>query len=147
MLNIYVGEFMDNCIINVTSYFNRNKKKDWFNLPVVKRIIKDIDNTIAIKDEYLESPVFGGMSPQGLSTGCKAVILMEVLDNVNIYATKCGNNCVNDILEIASRKDVTITLHHPMEFPKDGFTAKIMETNVIIHTWKEFIDEYYKVND
>jgi len=82
-----------------------------------------------------------------LSTGCKAVILMESLDNVNIYATKCGDNCVPDILEIASRKDVIITLHHPMKFPKDGFVAKMIETGNIIHTQKEFVHEYYKISN
>lgn len=147
MLNIYTGDFKDDCIVNIDGYFNRNKRRDWFNNPIVKRIIKNIDNTIAVKDEYLESPVFGGMSPVGLSRGCKAVIMMETLDGKNIYATRCGDNCVPDILEIASRKDVIITLHHPMKFPKDGFTATMVETEKIIHTQKEFVFEYYNLND
>ena len=72
------------CIVQVTSYFNLFKKKEWFNRESVKRIIYNIDKTVAVKDEYLESPVFGGMAPERLSTGCKAVILMEVLDQANI---------------------------------------------------------------
>lgn len=146
MLTIHISGYEDNCIQNVTGYFNRKKKKEWFNNPNVKRVIKNIDNTLAIKDEYLESPVFGGMSPERLSTGCKAVILLEVLQEPNVYATKCGNNCVPDILEIAKRKDITITLHHPMDFPEEGFEAYIVETDKWIHSGKEFILEYYKVN-
>ena len=75
MLYIYAGNgFKEDCIKNVNGYFNLNKKKEWFNREDVKRIIKGIDNTIAVKDEYLESPIFGGMSPERLSCGCKAVI-------------------------------------------------------------------------
>lgn len=53
---------------------------------------------------------------------------------MNVYATKCRDSCVPDILGIASRKDIIVTLNHPMRFPKDGFTAKMMETENIIHT-------------
>lgn len=145
MLKIHVTGYEDNCIVNVTGYFNVFKKKEWFNRDTVKRIIKNIDNTNAIKDEYLESPIFGGMSPERLSCGCKAVILLEVLDNPNVYATKCGDNCVPDILEIASRKDITITLHHLMMFP-EKFDAYIIETDTYIHSREEFFNNYVKVN-
>lgn len=145
MLHIHVTGFEPECIVQVTSYFNLFKKKEWFNREAVKRIIYNIDKTVAVKDEYLESPVFGGMAPERLSTGCKAVILMEVLENPNIYATKCGDNCVPDILEIAKRKDITITLHHCMKFP-EFFEAFIIETGRTVHSRKEFVNEYYKIN-
>lgn len=146
MLYIYTdAEYEKGCIRNVDGYFNRNKEKDWFNKDTVKEIIKGIDNTIAVKDEYLESPVFGGMSPERLSSGCKAVILMEVLDNKNIYATHCGDNCAKYILEVAKRKDVTITLHHCMIFPEGDFgvDVKMMSSGRIIRDRVGFIDEYY----
>lgn len=117
MLKVHVSsDYPSNCIRNVNGYFNLNKKKDWFNNDLVKRIIKEIDNTDAIKDEYLESPVFGAISPDKLSCGCKAVILMAVLDNKIIYATKCGNNCVQMILEVAKFKDVEISLHYLVSY-------------------------------
>lgn len=146
MLRIHIKGFEEDCIRNVTGYFNFNKKKEWFNQPRVKEIIKNIDDTVAVKDEYLESSIFGGISPERLSCGCKAVILMEVLEGVNVYATKCGDNCVPDIIEIASRKDLTITLHHPMRFP-DDFNAYIIDTSKYVHSRKEFIDEYYRIKN
>lgn len=147
MLYIHVGvDVTDDCIRNVNGYFDRNKTKDWFNRDDVKRIIKGIDNTIAVKDEYLESPVFGGMSPDRLSGGCKAVILMAVLDNPHIYATKCGDNCASYILDVAKTKDVTITLRHCMIFPDYEFEAYVFETGNYIHNRKEFINEFYKIN-
>ncbi len=91
--------------------------------------------------------MFGGMSPTKLSTGCKAVILMAVLEKPYIYATKCGDNCVPDILEIARNKDVHITLHHIMQFPKSGFEAVIAESGKKICTFGGFVDEYYRIRD
>lgn len=54
-------ETPEKLIKNVNGYFISHKQRDWFNDSLVKKIIKDIDDTIAVKDEYLESPVFGGM--------------------------------------------------------------------------------------
>lgn len=75
MLYIHVGQVERECIRTIGPYFNQNKSKDWFNRDDVKKIIKNIDLSISVKDEYIESPVFGGMSPTKLSTGCKAVII------------------------------------------------------------------------
>ncbi|HBA97535.1 MAG TPA: DUF4869 domain-containing protein [Lachnospiraceae bacterium] len=147
MLYIHVGQIERECIRTIDPYFNRNKSKDWFNRDDVKRIIKNIDLSVAVKDEYIESPVFGGMSPTKLSTGCKAVILMAVLEKPYIYATKCGDNCVTDILEIASKKDVHITLHHIMQFPESGFEAVMAESEKKICTFGGFVDEYYRIRD
>lgn len=113
----------------------------------VKRIIKNIDNSIAVKDEYIESPVFGGMAPERLSTGCKVVILMAVLEKPYIYATKCGDNCVPDMLDIAKTKDVHINLHHIMEFPKDGFEAVMADSGKRITTFDGFAEEYYRIRE
>lgn len=142
MLYIYVTGDPEGCIFNVESYFRLKKKKDWFNREDVKKVIYDIDSTIAVKDEYLESPVFGGMAPERLSTGCKAVILMLVTDEM-IYATKCGDNCIPSILEIAETKDIRICLHHCMPFPLE-FHAIMADSGKEVHVWEEFVDEYYK---
>ena len=57
MLKIWVNGFQKDCIKDPNSYFNLHKKKEWFNRPDVKEVIKELDNTIAVKDEYLESPI------------------------------------------------------------------------------------------
>ena len=141
MLHIYVKE-PEGLIKNIDSWFNRNKTKDWFNRQDVKDIIYKIDKTKAIKDEYLESPVFGGMSPDRLSSGCKALILMLVQDRP-VYATRCGDNCIESIVDIAKTKDLYICLHHPMKFPKD-IEAYMEDTSKIVSTREEYLDEYYK---
>lgn len=143
MLYIHIRGWEEKCVRQIDSFFNRHKREEWFGNPVVQRIIKDIDNTEVVQGEVLKSPVFGIMSPDRLSTGCKATILLETMPGINVYATRCGDNCVPDILEIASRKDITITLHHCMRFP-DEFEAHILETGNTIHSFDEFVDEYYR---
>lgn len=141
MLSVVTVE-PDNLIFSVDSWFRKLKTRDWFDDEFVKEIIKGIDNTIAVKDEYLESPIFGGMSPERLSTGCKAVILMYMQDRP-VYATKCGDNCSPYILKVAEKKDITICLRHCLLGWNRDFDAYFEETGVTTHTEGEFIDEYY----
>lgn len=143
MLFIHIRMTDPMLITKPGAYFDRNKKEEWFCNPNVARIIKDIDKTDVIEGEILRSPVFGIMSPDRLSQGCKATILLECCDGIDIYATRCGDNCVPDILEISNRKDITITLNHCMKFPESGFCAKIIETDTIIHSHQEFVQQYY----
>ena len=61
MLYIRLGEFTDNCIIDVSAHFDLVKKPEWFQDNFIKYVIKGIDNTDVIEGEFLKSPVFGGM--------------------------------------------------------------------------------------
>lgn len=79
MLTIYSAqEFRDDCLIEVKDYFDLERRhwNEWLNQEKVKEIIKDIDNTIAVKDSYLESPVFGAMSPDRLSYAVDSIYEM-----------------------------------------------------------------------
>lgn len=126
--------------MRVTPYFNLHKEKEWFDDPFVRKVIKAIDDSEVIKGEYIESPVWGGMSPDRLSTGVKALILMRMLPDANIYATKCGDNCAPYIVELSKMQDVTITFQHIMKFNQD-FDAIMMETGKEIHTWRDYLRE------
>lgn len=147
MLLIKLGPIERECLTTVNEYFHIKKKKEWFNRPSVKQIIKEIDDTDAIKDEYLESPILGAISPDSLSTGCKAVILMDVLEKPYIFGTKCGDNCVNSILRIAQNKDVTLKLHHCMKFPESGFELKFLDSGKVVTTDREFAREFYRIKE
>lgn len=133
----------DNLIKEVNGYFNSHKKRDWFNSELVKKIIKDIDNTVAVKDEYMESSTFGGMSPDRLSGGCKVVILMYIQDRP-VYATKCGDNCSKSILEVAKVKDITIYLKHCLLGWGDNCDITFLESGKVVHNDSEFTVEYYE---
>lgn len=144
MLKIWVKGFQDDCIKNPNSYFNNNKEKDWFNRADVRGIIKTIDNSIVVKDEYIESPVFGGMSPDRLSQGCKALILLCINPLCNVYASRCGDNCAPIILELSKKTDVVITLHHIMHFP-DCMEAMMLDSGKIVRSREEFVLEYGRI--
>lgn len=144
MLKIWVDGFKDGCIKDPNSYFNLHKKRDWFNRQDIKEVIKEIDNTIAVKDEYLESPVFGGMAPERLSSGCKAVILLYINPLCNVYASRCWDNCVPSIVRLAEKTDVIITLHHMVVFP-EKFEAIMLDTETAVHSRREFYLEYGKI--
>lgn len=104
------------------------------------KVIKAIDNCEVVKDEYIESPVWGGIAPERLSVGVKALILMCVLSSVNIYATKCGDNCAPYIIELSKKQDVTITLKHYMRFACD-FDTVMMDTRKEVHSLKVYLIE------
>ena len=146
MLHINIcHEFPKSCVKNIDVYFRYNKEKEWFNNENVKRIIKNIDKSdLQLGTELIISPVYGGIPPEYLSGGCKAVILLEVVDDINIYGTRCGDNCASEILEIAKNKDIYMTLHHCMIFPDIDFEIHLVEPDIIVHNRKEFINEYYK---
>lgn len=144
MLKIWLKGFREDCIKNPGAYFNMYKKKEWFNRADVKQVIKEIDNTIAVKDEYLESPIYGGMAPERLSQGCKAVILLYINPTCNVYATRTGNNCIPSILRLADKTDVIVTYHHLPRMPRD-VKAEFLDSGVIVNDAKEFLKEYGRI--
>jgi len=145
MLYIHVKK-PDKLLRSIDYWFNHAKKNEWFNDSFVKEIIMGIDKTKAVRDQYLESPVFGAMSPDRLSTGCKAVICMYVQDRP-VYATCCGDNCAEWILQVASRKDLYIYLKHFMCFPNVDFDACFVDSDVITHTRDDFYIEFSRLRN
>lgn len=144
MLYVRVGDFTEDCVVDVSSYFDIVKKKEWFADLFVRKVIKDIDKSEVISGEYIESPVFGGMSPDKLSSGTKALILMKMCPEYVVYATRCGDNCALLIQELAKNQDVNIILHNCMLFSDDVY-AVFVESGKEVLNYNEFIDEYYRL--
>lgn len=134
----------EKCIVAVDAYFDHHKKTEWFSNPDVVRVIKEIDNTDVEKGQILVSPVFGYMSPDRLSGGCKAVILMIVQDEAVVRATGCGDNCGSLIVEISKDKDVHIWLQYIMEFPYE-MEAIFPESGVHVHNRPEYVKEMVRL--
>lgn len=84
------------------------------------------------------------MAPERLSSGCKAVILLYVNPLCNVYASRCGDNCVPSIVRLAEKTDVIITLHHMMVFP-EKFEAVMLDTETAVHSRREFYLEYGRI--
>lgn len=138
MLNIYLGN-INNAIFHPPTYFDNTYEDEWITNPLSKKMILDIDKSTVIGAHLIESPVLGPISPLQLSGGVKTLILMAFDENNNVFNATCGDNCAKWILEISNHKDLTINLRHIMNFGKEPFEAKILNTGQIVHNMLEFV--------
>lgn len=138
MLSIYLGD-MDNAIFHPPTFFDNTYKDEWITNPLSKKMILDVDKSTVIGTHLIESPVLGPISPLQLSGGVKTLMLMAFDENNNIFNATCGDNCAKWILEISNHKNLTINLRHIMNFGKEPFEARILNTGQIVHNMLEFV--------
>lgn len=120
------------------SYFDNVYEDEWIEDDFVKEMIKDVDKSTVISAHVIESPVFGAITPQGLSGGVKVLILMLKDDSFVYNMSNCGNSCAKWILKIAEQKDLTVYLQHILRFEGD-FKIQIMNTGKIVHNTQEYV--------
>ena len=77
------------------------------------------------------------------------MILMAFDDSGKIFnASSCGDNCAKWIVDIGTRKELTINLHHVMDFSTAGmFEAYMVNTGKIVHGYKEYLDEAFQIKE
>ena len=146
MLNIEYGSYQklydkygEDFIYDPDMYFDNTYDEEWLISDMAKEIKKDIDKSDVIGPHLVQSPILGPISTKELSGGVKTLMLMAFDDSGKIFnASACGDNCAKWILRIAGKKNLTINLHHIMDFGKD-FEAKILNTGEIVHSMAEFI--------
>lgn len=138
MLSIYLGD-MDNAIFHPPTFFDNTYEDEWITNPLSKKMILDVDKSTVIGTHLIESPVLGPISPLQLSGGVKTLMLMAFDENNNIFNATCGDNCAKWILEISNHKNLTINLRHIMNFGKEPFEARILNTGQIVHNMLEFV--------
>lgn len=101
-------------------------------------------NQRLIGENLIESPVLGPIPPERLSGGVKTLLLMAFDVSGNVFnATACGDNCAKWILQIAEKKDLTITLHNSMRFGKEPYEIRILNTGVVVYNQQEWIDNVF----
>ena len=138
MLSIYLGD-MDNAIFHPPTFFDNTYEDEWITNPLSKKMILDVDKSTVIGTHLIESPVLGPISPLQLSGGVKTLMLMAFDENNNIFNATCGDNCAKWVLEISNHKNLTINLRHIMNFGKEPFEARILNTGQIVHNMLEFV--------
>ena len=139
MLNIFYGD-MKEAVYNTAAYFKYDYEDNWITDPFVKKMIKDVDQSIVLDSGVIDSPVLGKIPPTGLSGGVKTLILVKFEKNKIFNASTCGDNCAKWLLEIGRQKDVTINLRHMMGFGKETeFNIKIKNNGKIVQSMKELI--------
>jgi hypothetical protein len=102
---------------------------------------KSIDKATILSAGVVQSRVLGQIPPTQLSGGLKTLILMYKRPDLILNATPCGNNCAFWILKIAKQtpQDITINLHHMMDFGRRPFTIKVLNTGVVVHNMLDLI--------
>ena len=145
MLNVRVGDFTDDCITDVRSYFCFYKRESWFVDPFVRKVIEVVDDFEVIDSGLLRSSRRGCVSADQLSTGAMAVILMKMVPEYTVYATRCGDRCWPLIVELAGLQDVTILLHH---CPINVCTpAVFVESGKEVKSRDDFLKEYSRLRN
>lgn len=140
MLNIYFGDMPD-AIYNTSVYFKNTYKDKWITAPMACEIIKAVDKSDVVSAALIESPVLGAIGPEHLSGGVKTLLLIMNDHNHIFNASTCGDNCAEWILKIAADKKVVINLRHLMDFGKNEFKIKVLNTNKIVKNMAELINE------
>ena len=138
MLNIFYG-VMKEAVYNTAAYFKYDYEDNWITDPFVKKMIKDVDQSIVLDSGVIDSPVLGKIPPTGLSGGVKTLILVKFEKNKIFNASTCGDNCAKWLLKIAETEDRTINLRHLMKFEVEPFDIRILNTNEIVHTMEELV--------
>ena len=140
MLSIYLGQ-MGEAIYYPPVYFDNQYEDEWITEPLTIEMIKDVDKSEVVSPHLIESPVLGPISVKEISGGVKTLILMAFDETRKVFnASACGDNCAKWILEIGKRKDLTINLRHIMNFGKEDFEIKILNTGEMVYNMKQFIE-------
>ena len=138
MLNVFYGD-MPEAIFNTSVYFKNTYEDNWITETFTKEMILDIDKSNVLDGAVIDSPVLGKISPVSLSGGVKTLILMKNEPEKIFNASTCGDNCAKWILKIAEKQDLTINLRHLMDFGKNEFEIRILNTNQVVHNMKELV--------
>lgn len=148
MLKIFFGD-IEKSIYHPPTYFDNQYEDDWITEPLSVEMIKDIDKSEVISAHLIVSPVLGSISTKEISGGVKTLILMAFDESGKVFnASSCGDNCAKWIVEIGKRKDLTINLHHVMDFSSAGeFEALMLNTGRVVHGYIEYLDEALNIKE
>ncbi len=148
MLKIVFGE-IENSVYHPPTYFDNRYEDEWITDPLSVAMIKDIDQSEVIGTHLIQSPVLGPISIKEISGGVKTLILMAFDKSGKIFnASSCGDNCAKWIVELGKIKDLTINLHHVMDFRSvPVFEAMMLNTGVLVHGHGEYLEEALKIKE
>ena len=134
----YLYGDMKEAVYNTSAYFKYDYDS-WIVDPFVKEMIQDVDKSTVLDSGVIDSPVLGKIPPTGLSGGVKTLILFKFNKDKIFNVSTCGDNCAKWLLKIAESEDRTVNLRHLMDFGKEPFEIRILNTNEIVHSMKELV--------
>lgn len=148
MLKIIFGD-AENAVYHPPTYFDNTYLDEWITDPRTVQMVRDVDQSEVISARAIDSPFLGSISVKELSGGVKTLILMLFDDSGRIFnASSCGDNCAKWICKIARDKDLTINLHHIMDFSScENFEALMLNTGKLARSYMEYLDEAMRIEE
>lgn len=148
MLKIIFGE-VAGAVYHPPTYFDNRYEDAWITDPLSIEMIKDIDNSDVISAHLIQSPVLGAIPVKDISGGVKTLILMAFDKSGKVFnASACGDNCAKWIVKLSRQMDLTINLHHVMDFSEStGFEALILNTGKTVYSYKEYLREALTIQE
>ena len=148
MLKIIFGD-AKNAVYHPPTYFDNTYLDEWITDPRTVQMVRDVDQSEVISARAIDSPFLGSISVKELSGGVKTLILMLFDDSGRIFnASSCGDNCAKWICKIARDKDLTINLHHIMDFSScENFEAIMLNTGKHARSYLEYLDEAMRIEE
>lgn len=140
MLNIYFGD-TEKAIYNTSMFFDNSYMDSWLEDGFAKKMILAVDKATVLSPNALDSKALGVIPVKQLSGGSKTLLLIHNMPQKIFNASTCGDNCARWILEIAkhAKQDITINLHHIMDFGNKDFKIRILNTGTIVHNMGELV--------
>jgi hypothetical protein len=148
MLKILFGEAAE-AVYHPPTYFDNRYEDEWITDPLSVQMIKDIDHSEVVGAHLIQSPVLGSIPVKDISGGVKTLILMAFDQSGKIFnASACGDNCAKWIVKLGKEKDLTINLHHVMDFSGiSDFEALILNTGKPVHSYQEYLKEALSIKE
>lgn len=144
MLNIYFGELPEDLkkdyVFNTSVYFDNQYLDSWLETDFANRVIKAIDKGVILSPKAIDTKILGVIPATKIAGGTKTLLLIKNQPNKIFNASTCGDNCAKYLLEIGKMQDVTINLHHIMDFGKRKFEIQVMNNGVVVHDMKEYVE-------
>ena len=114
---------------------------EWLDNTMNQKILKEVDHCVF--NGYRMQDLEDGytFAIDDISTGSKALMIVNEMDNIEIWGTAFGDNCLDLLLQMAEEKDITIYLQHLPEFNKKNFRAFSLTLGREYQDYGEFLSE------
>ena len=138
MLSVFYGDMPDS-IYNTSVYFKNTFRSEWLEDPLVIEMIRDVDSSEVLGNGAIKSPVLGVIAPNTLSGGVKALILIYKQPDKIFNASNCGDNCAKWLLKLGEMMDITINLHHLMNFGDGDYKINVLNEDKVVTNRMELV--------
>lgn len=110
MVSVYFGNDKT-AVLNIDRFFDNVYYPEWFEDPLVKEMVEDIDQSKVLSGNCIQSPFLGQIAPERLSGGVKACICMWMMEECPIIdLIVCGENCQPWLSKIFCERNIRCSM-------------------------------------